>query len=421
MNKELIRIMNEMADNFLSADADSIKRHASMSIPGLVTFDGKDITEDILNRDDFKTFYCKNVGRFGFNQDVLRQYIKEIVAENKVDQLKVILKQVETNNDKTEQAIQSIQYVHSSIRKIISSINDLIPSEPDEKDKNAIEIIRFIIKSLKNVFDDNESLFYNSLKVLFSDEVECDIEKQSLLNTCSKESGSILLNLIPRYCRFSMIVMYLHYLSCDYFYGTKDKKSSEEFTNALYQLCLSTFPNILQMHDRIEKNGKKLDQLLSGQDDIKRKIDVQGDRSDRKLETIENKVEKKDREGKTKPLKLTTCLETIREVYYDPKFKYQTQFELHLYSIRNMLSNWNQYLNTGGKKGTPPLPNFDFYRHAGEDAFKKWVRDVFFLDYRNRAHKDALNNAFHPKDIEIVRGSDEQDIINEVDEDLAND
>ena len=122
-------------------------------------------------------------------------------------------------------------------------------------------------------------------------------------------------------------------------------------------------------------------------------------------------MDKKNKAEKIKQLKLTTCLAAIQEVYEDPKYNYPQQFEFHYFSIKKTLSGWNQYMKTDGEKGDPPLPQFDFYRHTDKETFKKWVRDIFFPDYRERSHKDALKSAFHPDNIDDVCVLSQQDIL----------
>ena len=172
--------------------------------------------------------------------------------------------------------------------------------------------------------------------------------------------------------------------------------------------------------DQVSNLESLLKDIKQVQEKSQRESAVQGVSLASKLDIVESKVDKRNRAGKCKPLKLTTCLTAIQEVYDDSKYNYRQQFDLHPFAIRNTLSDWKQYLDTNGEKGKPPLPKFDFYRHTDKEMFKKWVRDIFFPDYRERSHKDALAKASLPENMDYISGSDEQDFINAVDESLAN-
>ena len=66
------------------------------------------------------------------------------------------------------------------------------------------------------------------------------------------------------------------------------------------------------------------------------------------------------------------------------------------------------------------MPGFDFYRRTDKEMFKKWVRDVFFVHYRENSHKDAHKRAFHPKNIDNLNVPSQQDFYSVVEEDLEN-
>ena len=263
----------------------------------------------------------------------------------------------------------------------------------------------------------DESIIQRGLKEDFNEtDLNSSISrKANMLQTANLVNGFIEMNFLTIYTLWFRQHVY------EYYYGPKDKESKNaDKLEQVYAMMLKMYALQGKMSLQTNNIDKKSDLLIKGQEETQRQIDSRGNQVSSKLEAIEDKVEKKDRSGRTRPLKLTTCLEAIKDVYEDPKYDYPREFELHLFAIRNMLSNWNQYLKTAGKKGKPPLPKFDFYRHTDKDTFKKWVRDVFFPDYRNRAHKDALDNASR-LDTEKTPGSDGQEILDAVDESLAND
>lgn len=221
-----------------------------------------------------------------------------------------------------------------------------------------------------------------------------------------------LSELLTDICYFSIqlvkAVNFQHYV--DSLFKQKSQKIEEFVNNRLNAMMESL--SVLE---------KQIDTIQKVQAENQRQSTVQNDRSISKLEKIEDKVDKRNRAEKRKQLKLTTCLAAIQEVYEDPKYNYPQQFEFHYFSIKKTLSGWNQYMKTDGEKGDPPLPQFDFYRHTDKETFKKWVRDIFFPDYRERSHKDALKSAFHPDNIDDVCVLSQQDILEDIDESLNND
>ena len=214
-----------------------------------------------------------------------------------------------------------------------------------------------------------------------------------------------LFSLLNRFCYFSFCMMYAKMVQYDV---------DSLFENGL-QMRADMKKEMKEIFLKTLSNEAKLDNLNTKLDENHRLSNIHS----QKLDTIENKLDQKNKAGKSRPLKLTTCLDAISEVY--KKFNYSRQFELHLFAIKKMLSAWNQYLKTDGEKGQPPLPQFDFYRTTTKELFKEWVKTVFFPYYRDHSHKrDALRSASHPANMDNLYVQSQQDIIEEVDESFDN-
>lgn len=300
------------------------------------------------------------------------------------------------------------KYSFFSFRQIIVSIMELIPSELDDEGKEMAQQCKRISECLSDFLSFSEEMIITALKDDSTGDALGDLTKFKILGIKKQCLAYSLVDLNYLIIQIFLFRQHVH----DYYWGGKDKKEE----NKTYIKEWS--PPELALLRKIEKNQQL--SIEQGKTIISNQV-ADKEENSREHANIQEEMNKKQRLERTKPLKLTTCLDAICEAYSDPKYPYSQEFKLHPFAIRNQLSNWNQYLNTDGKKGTPPLPKFDFYRQTDKETFKKWVRDVFFLDYRNRAHKDALDNASHPDNMDKVYVTAQQDIIDEVDESLAND
>lgn len=307
------------------------------------------------------------------------------------------------------------KYSIFTFRQIISSITDLIPSVLDDEGKEMAQGCKKMSELLSDLLSICEEGIIRSIK---DDSIGDDLSDLTKSKISNLKKQFLVYCLVDLNYLTTQIILYRQHIY-DYYYGPKDKKADNKaLIMELSSLILTPLKNIEKKTDQIVKNSQASieleNQIISNQA-------IDKEEASREHAIIQEEMKKEKRLERTKPLKLTTCLEAIKEVYEDPKYNYPQQFKLHQFAIRNQLSDWNQYLNTGGKKGKAPLPKFDFYRHTDKKAFKDWIRDVFFPDYRNRAHKDALTNASHYKKIEDIPDPNPQDIIDEVDQSLAND
>ena len=180
------------------------------------------------------------------------------------------------------------------------------------------------------------------------------------------------------------------------FYVSKDPTKISEITDILNQLQKALLPGFNELKNDLKQTIKNTKESIDLENQIIKNQATNSEKNSKVLENIEDKVNRRNRAERTKPLKLTTCLDAIEEVYKDERYTYRLNFELHIYSIKKKLSAWNQYLKTNGKKGEPPLPDFSIYRCTTKETFKTWVINTFFPHYRDHTTKyDALKSAIH--------------------------
>lgn len=411
MNKRLKKILREATSSTVTYAEKFVRQDAS--IPGL-TIDGKDI-KSLLDSKDFESFLREDACHISFDETGLSNKVfseqeKEVIISHFAGYSKDVKEYFNFNL--------------AVIKKLISSINRMIPSDLHKDEIDVADKIKDSVQKMSYAVSLYDDCIQNKLLVLFEQEKET-IGARSI--SAKNHHGFRLMKVMIDLNLLSMRIPLLHQIVYDYFYGPEEEKSEKadmikQITeNVVEQMSLKFTPQF----DRIEKNTTQAVNNTKESIELENKIITNQvtDKEENSLEhaTIQEEMNKKQRLERTKPLKLTTCLDAIKEVYSDPKYNYPQQFQLHPYAIRNQLSDWNQYLITGGLNGQAPLPKFDFYRHTDKETFKKWVRDVFFPDYRERAHKDVLANASHPKNMNDIPDPTPQDIIDEVDESLASD
>lgn len=335
------------------------------------------------------------------------------------------------------------QITISLLKSIIQSTLDSFPTNNDEEDQILFEDIKAILNGILFQiisFDDairiNTNNLFNACSDISSLKKSRKVKNHGFLQ---KHNGTELIvndGFVPyplqeNICkilfsfgsitRLTIPCLLLGQLINEYVHGTNSNK--DELLECILDIKNLFFAMSSQMKGMNTKIDSMNDNISSNLKTVDEKIDQiskTGEHIKVHQNALDDKIERRNRKEETKPFKLTTCFKWIEDVYNDQKYNYKDQFVLHTFAIKNKLSAWNQYLNTDGKKGEPPLPGFDFYRRTDKEMFKKWVRDVFFVHYREDSHKDAHKRAFHPKNIDDLNVPSQQDFYADVEEALEN-
>lgn len=410
---EKLRLVNAFHERFAILGA---------SIPGFATIDGKDLKQELETK-GFASLLDDGVERIQYNDSILK------------DNPNVSKEEIYTlfGKDYQEDVKQYYQHNLSLFFSILSSFNELIPNEVNGNDdarmKNAVD--KYVLCGYKSLSRLNQSDLCSAIDSIKT-------TKETDLSLVYKEYKVTLFVSIQSLTALSYLTtnsMLLHQVVYEYFYGDVKKKKeyfdlAEQIANDIVGRFSPQLNNINRTAEKVANAAEQIKEisvqtLKNTQESIELEKTiisnqvVDKEENSREHANIQEEVNKKQRLERTKPLKLSTCLEAIRKVYLDERYDYPKQFKLHEFAIQKTLSAWNQYLKTEGEKGEAPLPGFDYYRHTDEKMFKEWIKDTFFPYYRNNSHKDALNRASHPKNMDQIPS--QQDVIAEVDEALNDD
>lgn len=235
-----------------------------------------------------------------------------------------------------------------------------------------------------------------------------------------------LSDLLTDFCYFSVqLVKAVHFQHGVFSLFDKNPQKTEEIFNSRLNAIMQSLSVL----------GKQVDNIQKRQEESQRQSVVQSDRSIRKLEKIEDKVDKKNRADKRKPLTQEECAELL----YQKKVKYCKKKENYLMrvgitatvqpppknaeSVKRTIQRWDQYLLSNGEKGTKPAKGYS--REANKLEFESWAETLELIKYeRWEKRQTPIGNIYRqtatdtPEDEEYLE-EDEEDQESRAEEDMV--
>lgn len=311
------------------------------------------------------------------------------------------------------------------IRNTIKSIENMMPLSLDnltERQKRAVNIINASLK----VSSQTLLLYEQMIETLFTD-VSIERNKEISMISCST-LVSFTAELSSSLIRCTTI----HQIVYKIFYCQGKEDSEEDMSGFAKQL-----QELLSGIKIIDKKGddhfnvlnKKTEQLQKGQEETQRKIVVQGDKSNREFEKIEDKVEKRNRADKRKPLTQEECA----DILYKYKVKYFKKKEDYLRlvgitatkpklpkdekMVERTIQRWDQYLSSEGEKGSKPPKGYsrersrkefdDWAETLEQIAYEKWEKEQPIIRHKNK--RDGLVSTLSPEKEDEENIEEEED------------
>ena len=151
--------------------------------------------------------------------------------------------------------------------------------------------------------------------------------------------------------------------------------------------------------------NNKTGNIQKEQEDNQRQSAVQCDRLIRKLEKIEDKVDKKNRADKRKPLTQEECADILfkKKVFYcKKKENYLKRVGItanvqpppkNAESVKRTIQRWDQYLLSDGEKGTKPAKGYS--RVVSKLEFESWAETLELIKYERWEKKQpSIRNIY---------------------------
>ena len=392
MNKKLDSVFKEMFEKTLSVEVELIKKYASLSIPGFITFDGKDIEKGFLNQENLSSFIQDNSNKFKINIEKYYKHIEDIQLRNKSDDaMKEFFEITEALYYNSEQTTQILLCICSAVRKIIFSINELLPSKPDDSDKETIELIKCALERMLGANEYYEGCINDSINTFFQKDLEKELEKyqdkKALLSVSYRQMYASSMSLLSQMSFNSMIVFFLYQKVDEFFNGPEENKSSIEA--ALKQLT--------RMNEMIIANNQQ----------VNRKLDTIKENQNETNKLIENRNEAE----KPQRLQVAKCAKDICQVFRD---LYNLDFKQN--TIEKYLRRFDDRLEKGKKIN---LPSYEDAMYYSRSNFIIWIKQFFiphYLEYRRikvknnkTPRRSSSDAAFDEAARQKYDGEDEED------------
>ena len=423
---------------------------AALPIPNLITFKGKDINDFNFSQDNFHDASNPiELDELGFNLSKIGYNISAIANKtNEFNKTEAILNTIEPYEIDFfhDQAIEIYKWLFPCLDGFLVSINALLPSNPCDEEKKEIKKIKIVIEKLSKGLTNLEDTVKALLDISFFDLLSENNKKSSITIKLQKLFYCILPTLIiDGYITLISIVAFYHAVYERFCIPEENRTQPDNLSallvkiNLMMDSCgqkLDVVSTCLQETNTIvkssEKNlntiNKKADQLLQGQEETQRKIIVQGDQSSRRLEKVEEKVDKRNRADKRKPLTQEECANLLykqKVIFCKKKEDYISKVGITSTRVKcpedetmvlRTIQRWDQYLATDGEKGTKPpkgysreksIKEFDLWAEVFEQiAYEKWEKKQPIIRRKNK-QTDGIVMPYSTEDEENLEDEDD--------------
>lgn len=202
---------------------------------------------------------------------------------------------------------------------------------------------------------------------------------------------------------------------CEYLYGAFEKKDENE--KSIRELCLILESQLKSIEENTKQTVKNTQASIELGNKIITNQTINRDRNSKELEKIEDKVNKRNRADKRKPLTQEECA----DILYKQKVKYFKKKENYLRlvgitatkpklpkdekMVERTIQRWDQYLSSEGEKGSKPpkgysrersRKEFDDWAEALEQiAYEKWEKEQPIIRRKNK--RDGLVSTLSPE------------------------
>lgn len=175
----------------------------------------------------------------------------------------------------------------------------------------------------------------------------------------------------------------------DYYYGPKDKK--EENEASIMELFTIFKTQLMNIEKNTAQTVKNTQESIKLENKIITNQAINREKNSKELEKIEDKVNKRNRADKRKPLTQEECA----DILYKYKVKYFKKKEDYLRlvgitatkpklpkdekTVERTIQRWDQYLSSEGEKGSKPPKGYS--RERSRKEFDDWAETLEQISY----------------------------------------
>ena len=411
MDEKFDKLINGMFPNQNQYREKLLNRE--LQIPGFhITVDGKDV-RDILDSKGFSAFV---------EQDAARAQIEPNSLLNSpaiLDKEKLLTYFNGYPNDVEEY----FQFNISIIHQIISSMLDLIPTELNNEGKRiaqcCLDFSKMVSTGLTRVIESIQGFLSNDVK----DESLNDLTK---LNILRLHKSCLVYGFVELNFTIIYIMWYRQHVY-DYYYGPKDKK--EENEASIMELFTIFKTQLMNIEKNTAQTVKNTQESIKLENKIITNQAINREKNSKELEKIEDKVNKRNRADKRKPLTQEECA----DILYKYKVKYFKKKEDYLRlvgitatkpklpkdekMVERTIQRWDQYLSSEGEKGSKPPKGYsrersrkefdDWAETLEQIAYEKWEKEQPIIRHKNK--RDGLVSTLSPEKEDEENIEEEED------------
>ena len=300
-----------------------------------------------------------------------------------------------------------------AIAKTLMSIQEIIPKDLDSNEKRKANILRDFIGNTYVMLND----LYNDI-VLRLDQTNGVfplIDAQALSSGVCRKKEKIngedyiyvkfediqeiticLINDFSFLVSLSMECVWLHQEIYNYYHGSADnKKQSDALFDALSQISAQISAKMDSIAKATQQTNSKLDtmsktakQIVEGQDDIKRKIVVQGDRSSRENKKLEDKITERNQKKSRNELTQMDCARVIAE---ERKINYEAKKSL-LDALKMSTETIDKDKNPDEENIVRTIERWDTGKTKPPEGYSRRISEYEFREWVKKREKRKLDN-----------------------------
>lgn len=368
MNKRLKKILREATSSTVTYAEKFVRQDAS--IPGL-TIDGKDI-KSFLDSKGFEYFLREDAYHISFDETVLSNKVfSEQEKEAIISHFAGYSKDVK----------EYFNFNLAVIKKLISSINRMIPSNLQEDEIDVADKIKDSVQKMSYAVSLYDDCIQNKLLILFEQEKET-IGARSI--SAKIHHGFLLMKVMIDLNLLSMRIPLLHQIVYDFFYGPEEEKSiKNDMINQIVDGVSASLFSILTSLNRIEEQTvKTTEQALKDSEITRNMLNELKDNQivmNNKIDDVNVSIKNRNDEDEPGEIPLKSRVDII-----EAAIKHNApNMIIDRESISRKLRDWDKKIE---QKIKIPVIGYVYAKKGDVHAFKNWAFGEF-INYYVLSHK----------------------------------
>lgn len=291
-------------------------------------------------------------------------------------------------------------YYISTIRKIIASFKELIPSDTDAEGQSFRKYIEKISELFSNIITSMDAATHESLRKAENKSLPKDESKALLQERFFQLGFFSLTHIFVDFNMMTMLCMHFHQLIYEYYYGPKDNKDENaDKLKQMYDLLTNIKANQDNTSLQVNSIKKDTEQILNSRETKNESLKAIKENQEKIKELVKDRNEMDaEKAGTLSVEECVVIIGLITKHYFDLMqrdckavgFPPEVVKMPKESTIRRNIEFWDQYQNGNKAKGRKP-PRKDYSRNKSKKKFGEWYNEIQLDRYNKWKAKNRID------------------------------